>query len=520
MKRALLFLIASFSFGIAKAQTPTWAQDIAPIFYANCTSCHNTSGIAPFSLLTYNDAVAEASSIDQAVGVGHMPPWPPDVNYSRFAHERKLTPTEIQKITDWVNNGTPSGNLSQAPTPPTYSTAPQITNPDLVAQIPTYTHSSSTDDYRCFVIPTTVGTNQYVTGIEVIPGNRSIVHHVLIYQDQANTCVTLDNNDPGPGYTSFGGVGSNTADLVGAWVPGQGVYTLPPNMGISIGQNTKLILQIHYPGVSAPAIDSTKVLLKLSSGPMRTVALDPILNYYSTMTNGPLVIPANQVKSFHEQANCSINATVISVAPHMHLVGTSIKSWAVTPANDTIPFINIPEWDFHWQGFYNFAQLVHVPQGSMLHAEAVYDNTINNPENPNTPPQQVTAGEATTDEMMLVYFAYTYYQPGDENIIIDSTAVVGIPAIYKDLVSTPQLYAPYPVPSADEVNVSFLLPNAANVKLEVLDALGRTVLTSISEKEMQAGIYIQKLSLGALPSGSYIISLEADGIKRSKTIVK
>src|SRR5665213_2847040 len=214
----IIFLLSFFAPKITFAQAgPYWATDIAPIFYANCTKCHNPNGIAPFSLITYSDAFPQTAAIDSSVTHGIMPPWPPDTNYSRFCDERKISPAQIQTIHDWVTNGAQSGNLAAAPTPPTYSSLAQLTNPDLQKQMPLYTVNCATDLYRCFVLPSGLANDEYVTKIEVIPGNRSIVHHVLIYQDLSNTCVTLDNNDPGPGYTWFGDVGSATATLVGAW---------------------------------------------------------------------------------------------------------------------------------------------------------------------------------------------------------------------------------------------------------------------------------------------------------------
>jgi hypothetical protein len=355
----------------------------------------------------------------------------------------------------------------------------------------------------------------------VLPGNRSIVHHVLIYQDQSNTCVNLDNNDPAPGYTSFGGVGSSSATLVAGWVPGQGLYSLPPNMGILLQAGAKLILQIHYPGVSAAAMDSTKVLFKLSSGPLRQVSLVPVLNHINTMTDGPLVIPANQVMTFHEQTTVLANATLISIAPHMHLIGQSMKVWAVTPGQDTLPLINIQHWDFHWQGAYAFPQLQFVPYGSQLYAEAVYDNTSNNEDNPNDPPQMVTAGEATTDEMMLTYFAYANYQPGDENIIIDSAAATGYHGPeFNDIVHSPQLYDPFPVPMQDQATVHYFLPDDGKVTLELIDARGRRVSAPVLEQNEQSGMHSADFDLHNVPAGVYMLRLQAGSVVKAKKLVK
>jgi hypothetical protein len=520
MLKRLLFIATLLVFKTGFAQTPTWATDVAPILYQHCTTCHNSNGIAPFSLITYADAFPNASDMANDVSMHIMPPWPPDTSYTRFCHERTLSQTEIQTIVDWANNGAPSGNLSSAPTPPTYSGSATLTSPDLVAQIPLYTVNTATDLYRCFVVPSGVTSTEYITKIEVIPGNRSIVHHVLIYQDQSNTCVNLDNNDPGPGYTCFGGVGSNSATLIVGWVPGQGAYELPANMGIQLQANAKLIFQVHYPGGTFNQTDSTQVRMTFSSGTVRNVSLDPIINHYTSLTDGPLYIPADSVKTFHGQEFVQMNASIISVAPHMHLIGQNITNYAVTPQGDTIPLVQINDWDFHWQGFYNFRQPVHVPYGSTLYAHATYDNTVNNPQNPNSPPQNVSLGEATTDEMFIVYYAYLPYQLGDENIIIDSTLLGMQEHSYADLIHLPQLYDPFPVPSnGDDITIQFFLPDKTAAKMELVDASGRIVEIPMENTETSAGFGKATIKTKGLAKGTYIVKLTAGGNVKTKTIV-
>lgn len=522
MKNLYVSLAALFIGVAAFAQTPDWSTDVAPILYAKCTGCHNPNGIAPFSLLTYNDAVTNAPDMASDVSSRIMPPWPPDSSYSRFCNERILSTNEIQTIVDWANNGTPSGNLAQAPPQPVYSGNAQLTNPDLISQMPTYTVNTTNDLYRCFVMNSNVSTTEYITKVEVIPGNRSIVHHVLVFQDQANTCVNLDNNDPGPGYTWFGDVGSSTATLIAGWVPGQGMWELPANMGIKLLPNTHIIMQVHYPAGITNQIDSTQVRFTFSNNTVREVYLNPVINHSTSLTDGPLFIPANTVQTFHAQENASMNATLISVAPHMHLIGQSIESYAVDPSNDTIPLIRINDWDFHWQGFYNFRQAIHIPYGSTLYGQATYDNTANNPDNPNDPPQNVSVGESTTDEMLVIYYAYLQYQLGDENIIIDSTLLAGQnePAAYTGVVKTPQLYDPYPSPASGNgsISVGYFLPEAANVQFGLYDVNGRLVTPQISEQQ-QAGFGNETISTEGLAAGTYVLRMTAGNSVRTKTIV-
>jgi hypothetical protein len=517
MKKLFTLVVALLPF-LSVAQ-PYWATDVAPILYSNCTKCHNPNGIAPFSLMTYNDAANEATDIKQSVTNRTMPPWPPDSAYRHFMHERILSQQEIQTISDWVDNGIQQGNLSQAPTPPVYNGQAEIANPDETVQIPTYTVNTATDLYRCFVMPAGNTQDEFITKVEVLPGNRNIVHHVLVFQDQSNTCYTLDANDPGPGYTWFGDVGSSTATLVMGWVPGQGMWQLPPNMGIKLYQNTNIIMQVHYPGGIFGQVDSTQVRFTYSSGAVREVYLSAAINHVTSLTNGPLYIPADSIKTFYAQESVAYNVSVISVAPHMHLIGQSICSYAIDPQGDTIPMINIPDWSFHWQGFYNYQMPVHVPYGSTLHAYAMYDNTVNNPENPSNPPQDVWVGESTTDEMMIVYYAYLAYQFGDENIIIDSSLLASTPETFPSIVQTPQLYDPYPVPAAgSELNVNYFLPAAGAVKLELVDINGRAVRT-FSEERVGAGFNSETLNVAGLASGEYVLRLTSAGVTRTKKII-
>lgn len=518
MKTLLLATFAVFTLSL-NAQGPYWAEDVSPILYQNCTGCHNPTGIAPFSLLTFSDAANEASNIKQAVQARVMPPWPPDTAYTRFVHERTLSATEIQTISDWVDNGIQQGNLANAPTPPTYNGIAEIVSPDLTSQIPTYTVNAPSDLYRCFVVPSGVTQDEYITKVEVLPGNRNIVHHVLVYQDVQNTCVTLDNNDPGPGYTWFGDVGSNTATLIAGWVPGQGMYSLPANMGIKLFANSYIIMQVHYPGGTFAQVDSTQVRFTFSSGVVREVTLDPVINHSASITNGPLFIPADSVKTFYAQENVSLNASLISIAPHMHLIGQQISSYAISPLGDTIPLVDIPDWNFHWQGFYNYRQPVHVPFGSTIYAQATYDNTLNNPDNPNNPTQDVSVGESTEDEMMIIYFAYLSYQPGDENIIIDSTLISGQLEVFPSVVKTAQLYDPFPVPAmGNDITVSYFLPEAGATRIELVDATGKVVRV-IEDRRIGAGHNSTQVSTKDLASGAYVIRLTSGGVTRTKTIV-
>ncbi len=487
----------------------TWADDVACIVYSHCSKCHSPGNIAPLALMSYQDAFEARYDIQTAVTSRIMPPWKADPSFAHHAKERLLTNEEIALIDAWVHNGAPEGSAANAPPPPVFTSTEEIPNADLTVQIPTYNIPAvlQNDLYRVFAIPVSLPGNRYVTGIEVIPGNRSVVHHVLVYQDSTGQALAQDAADPLPGYTAFGGIGVFGAKQIGAWVPGSGAEFFPTNMGIHLPQNTAIVVQIHYPAQGAGQVDSTRINFRLSDGSLREVGITPILNHAFSMTNGPLTVPANQVKTFQEQYTIPVQVTLLAIAPHAHLICTSMKAFGVTLQGDTIPFIDIPAWDFHWQGSYHFQKPIKIPPLTTLYGFATYDNTENNPDNPNSPPQTVSVGEATTDEMMLFYFAYTAYQAGDENMVIDTASHtphhldcethtfisgVGTPAQLLD-------FKVFPNPAGDFLTIEKPFGDAARLRLT--DFSGHIVwdknLTSSAEK----------ISLASLPSGMYSVSL-------------
>ncbi len=395
------------------SQIPTWSEDIAKIMYGNCTSCHRPGGMAPFSLMTYDDVSPMAAWLDQNIQSTNMPPWPADENYKSFVHQRVLNQQDKQTFSNWVAAGAPSGDLRFAPSVPFYSNGSQLGNPDLSLQTSNFTVTQSGDQYHNFVLPISSNQLKYATAVEVIPGNTEIVHHALVFIDTNTT--TIDPNSLNAGINS---------ELIYSYVPGAVPYYSPVGMGFRIPPNARIILQIHYAPGSQGLVDNTVVNLKLTTQTQRRIRVTAALNHINTLVDGPLNIPANQIKTFNESLLINSNLTVLYAFPHMHLLGKSIRSWANLPVtNDTIRFVNIPEWDFNWQDNYVFPNAIKLPIGSTIKATAVYDNTNSNPNQPSSPPIDVGPGEGTFDEMMIVFFAYTPYLNGDENTIIDKRII-------------------------------------------------------------------------------------------------
>ncbi len=514
MKKLLLIPLILFSL-TSNAQNSTWANNISCILYSHCTSCHNPNGIAPFSLLTYTDALDNATQIKYQVENKKMPPFLADVSYQQYAHQKTLSQDEINRIVNWVNDGAPAGDTALALPAPSYSSGAVITNPDFTASIGTYNIPTLwNDEYRCFVISNPSANDEYITAMEVIPGNRAAVHHVLIYSDVSNVPVQLDNADPDPGYINFGGTGSSSSQLIGGFVPGSDPYYLPPNMGMFVPAGSRIIIQVHYPMSSSGFTDSTRVNFLFSSGAIRTAYDAPVLDHLSTIVDGPLFIPANTVKTFHAQYTVPVGVSVLSIAPHAHLVCTSMTSYAVKPNGDTINFETIPHWDFHWQGAYYFQKPIHLPAGTVLYGEATYDNTTNNPENPNNPPQNVSLGESTTDEMMLFYFVYTFYQAGDENIVVDTSghlphylSCTSITSVKENDFEYEISFFPNPANQYLKINFDSRL---TGTEFSIYDIPGKKIMRATIKSNDDGALL---LNVGSLNNGFYFIRLVTDSGK-------
>ncbi|MGB3074942.1 MAG: hypothetical protein WBB36_06455, partial [Chitinophagales bacterium] len=428
MKKTITLFSFLFVIGRLSAQTPTWSDKVAAIIYDNCSSCHHEGGIGPFSLMSYDDALTNGYGISTQVAAKLMPPWKANPDYVHFQDERFLSAEEMNTIAEWVNGGLPSGNLADAPAAPVFSSNSQMNEINQTLELPSWTVNTDIDQYRSFVIPAGASAGKYLNQIEYQPGNNAIVHHIVIWADPTNISQSLDDLDPLPGFESNGTMpASFFSSLIGAWAPGTGLFKLPENMGIKIQSNFDYVVEIHYAPGSLDQSDATKINLKFTDYPaIREVFVDAVLEYFFGMTDGPLFVPANTVKTFHEAYDLNgYNVSLIGIFPHMHRVGTSFKSWAESSTGAITPLIDIPQWSFHWQGFYNYQKLVPVFSGSTFWGEATYDNTTNNADNPNNPPMDISAGEHTTDEMMIGFFAYTEYQPGDEDVVLDSTLVSG-----------------------------------------------------------------------------------------------
>lgn len=515
MKRILLLLLISTFFKLQiSAQSPTWADDIACIVYNKCTACHNPDGVGPFSLMSYNDAFIFRGSIKNATGEKSMPPWNAKSGLVEYVDDLSLTDQEIALIAEWVDSGAAQGDPASAPNAPVFEGTEEITNPDVVIQFPEYTSQAvEEDDYRCFVEPWPATQYQWVVGTEVVPGNTSIVHHNLFAWDPTNTAINLDAADPGPGYYCFGNNGSSSSNQIGGWVPGASASILPDGFGFQLPPGGNIIIQTHFPEGSVGQSDDTKINFQFSDQTnLRRIKGGAVLNHNNSLTNGPLFIPANTEKTFYAEATALEDMTVLSMTPHMHLIGVAIKAFAVTPTGDTLHLIDIPKWDFDWQYTYELKSPVIIPQGSIIYGEGSYDNTNNNSLNPSTPPVDVSLGEATTDEMFLVFFTWSTYQPGDESLYFeDSPDLVDCGVVSTIEPSIEKLVRVSPNPATNDVRLSY--DGTFSGQVEIFDSSGKLVRKA-ENIELPANI-----SLHGLVDGVYFLKFRNEKMSFAKRVV-
>jgi Copper type II ascorbate-dependent monooxygenase, C-terminal domain len=386
--------------GQAQADVPTFNRDIAPILWKNCAGCHRPGEIGPFSLLTYRDAAKRADFLAGVTESRRMPPWKPEPGFGSFHDEHRLSDEQIHRIAAWAEGGAPEGDPKDLKPAPKFPEGWQLGTPDLVLEVPEPfpVPANGRDIYRCFVIPIPIDTDKTVAAIEFRPGNRRVVHHALMFLDDLGQARARDAADPRPGYSTFGGPGILPTGTLGGWAPGAMPRFLPDGTGRYLRKGSDLVLQIHYHPDGKPETDRSVVGVYFTPTRARKIVAGIAVR---TRT---LDIPAGE--SRHrvtvQSEPLPVNVHAIGITPHMHYIGKEMKVVAQTADGQTVPLIWIKDWDFNWQGQYQYQKPVDLPKGSVIKVEAYYDNSEGNPANPSRPPKRVRWGEQTTDEMCLL----------------------------------------------------------------------------------------------------------------------
>jgi len=392
----------------ARAPLPprvTFNNQIVRLFQEKCQVCHHPGEVAPFSLMDWENAWLFSPFIQDAVESRYMPPWKPVEG--EFHGDRSLTPEEIALISEWVDLGAPEGDPRDLPEPLVFSKDWTLGEPDLILELPAdyQPDADVADDYRCFSLPTGLTEQREIEAIEVRPGNRQVVHHVILFPDPFSQSVALEaaQNDGQPGYTCYGDPGFDTVDFMGGWAPGNRPQQLPAELGQPIAANGRIALQVHYHPDGLGQTDRTRVGLHFRDTPAEKQLL------YLPLVNQDFLLPAGEkraVVTAEFQVPSFLQATVYSLLPHMHLVGREIQL-EVTIDGKTETVIRIDDWDFDWQDTYWLKDPLFIPPGSTLKMTAIYDNSADNPRNPNTPPVDLQWGDGSEDEMALIFIGFT-----------------------------------------------------------------------------------------------------------------
>lgn len=397
----------------------TYYRDVLPILQNQCQVCHRPDEVAPFALMTYKQAVNWADDIKEFTQNRKMPPWKP-VDGPAFQHERKLSAKELATLAQWADNGTPAGDPTDAPPPRRFPSGWQLGTPDLILTVPADYHlgANGNDVFRSFVLPTNLAEDKYVTAVELRPGNPRIVHHALTFIDTTGQARKLEQQekdrakdaaekDAGPGYSASMGIGFLPRGGLGGWAPGQVPHHLPEGTGYFLPKGADVVLQIHYHRDGRDEQDRTSIGLYLAKKPVER-------RFQGMVIPGRFfMIPAGDA-SYRVAGGiiCQQDCQIHAVTPHMHMLGKEIKITLTPPDGKPQTLLAIKDWDYNWQETYFFKEPIAIKAGTRLDMEAVFDNSAQNPSNPNNPPRAVFAGRQTTNEMCFGFLGATSDQPG------------------------------------------------------------------------------------------------------------
>jgi peroxiredoxin/mono/diheme cytochrome c family protein len=366
----------------AKAGAVTYAGEVARIIEGRCQGCHRPGRVAPFSLLTYDDARKHAAMIREVVDERRMPPWHADPRYGHFVNDRSLTAADRATLIAWIDQGTPLGDVKEVPPARTYPEGWAIGKPDVVFEIPEpyYVPPQGTVAYVHFLIPTNFAEDKWIQAAEAVPGDPSVVHHIVVFLRDKN-----GNMRRGPGEHFCG------------YAPGDLPTVLPEGTAKKIPAGSELIFQVHYTPNGRTRVDRSKVgFVFAKTKPTRQA-------YTIGIANPDLMLPPERDNvAVSSEAVLGADARLLSFMPHMHLRGKDFKYTVTRPGEEPQVVLSVPAYDFGWQTYYVLAEPIALPKGSRIDCLAHFDNSSSNPYNPDAT-KMVKWGEQTWEEMMIGY---------------------------------------------------------------------------------------------------------------------
>lgn len=381
----------------------TYADHIAKILNDHCTACHHPGDVAPFSLVGFENAKKYAQTSNVLASSRKMPPWKAVPGYGEFLDENRLSDEEIALLNKWVDTGMKRGDAKKEPKPQTFNKDWAIGKPDIIlsASKPFKLDEEGDDVYRNFVFDLKNTEPVYVTAMDVKPGNRKVVHHVIGFLDSRGQSLKLaeENKDGQEGYTSSGGgIGTVPSGALGGWAPGVAVRKTAPGSAFVIKPGTKIVMQVHYHKSGKLETDQTRLGLYITKeAPEKQVGI-----FWSANPLFSIPVGADNHRVGWRDT-IPTDSIIYSVMPHMHLLGKSMKAKVVTTEGKEIPLVSVTDWDFNWQLVYALKEPLKVKKGWRVEVEAFYDNSNNNPFKTEKP---VRWGEQTTDEMALLVIGY------------------------------------------------------------------------------------------------------------------
>lgn len=430
-QRLLIFALAVAPLA---AGTPTFSHDVAPILHKHCASCHHADDIAPMPLLTYKDARPWAASIKDAVLSRKMPPWKADPQTGKWSNDPTLSAAEISTIKAWVDGGKPEGDPKDMPAAPVFAEGWRVGKPDVVITIPKFKlESTGPDEYSYVTVPTNFKEDRWVVAAELRPSNRRIVHHAHVFvveeekKSAADAKLTPDKEygkwlQIQEGTLSFirpdapviddgcarddnavfpGTHQSDLGSLISSYLPGRGPDVYPEGTARLVKAGSKMNFQIHYSRATGKTeYDETAVGLIFAKEPPKTIArrID--------LSNHMFLIPANDADQ--EVTECHTfqkDLYITSLTPHMHLRGKAMRIEATFPDGHKETLLNVPNYNFNWQITYRAAEPIFLPKGTRIKIDAHFDNSANNPLNPD-PSKTIRWGAASETEMMDGWIEY------------------------------------------------------------------------------------------------------------------
>ena len=385
---------------------PTFYKDVLPILQNHCQSCHRPKEVAPMPLVTYEQTRPWANEIAHAVEMKMMPPWFADPRFGHFANDASLTVQQIETITSWAHAGAPAGDSHDAPPPRKWTEGWNIPQPDLVVTMPKPVNipAEGVVDYTYEIVPTHFAEDRWVEMSEFRPGSPAHVHHAVVYirppdspwlrhapVGEPFTASTL--TDPQEQRQAH----ETTSDLLLVYAPGSSPDLWPEDMAKFVPAGSDLVFQMHYTTNGTPDQDQTSIGVVFAKNPPRQRVITLQLNNHAL-----LIPPGADDFRVEVQGTLPHDATLLSLFPHMHLRGKRFE-YDIVHDDGSVEVLLRVNYHFHWQLSYRLAEPRLLKAGTRLRAIAWYDNSKNNPHNPD-PTKTVTWGDQTSDEMMVGFF--------------------------------------------------------------------------------------------------------------------